>query len=300
MTYVFSKLLQPNVNYLKNVHWYRLQYTLKNKSVDFKPQDLEVLYKSKHFLIVNKPYDLIMYEYGKNADKIPSLYDYLKEKFPMYYDPRLRGGFHVLHRLDSVTSGCLCVPLNYFSQRLGVEAFENGRANKNYLALVYGRLDEKVLDLYGVKKEKNANESNSFTIDVKTGEDLRRFKFSRCTEFDKNGNKLDYCVYTTNSITNIKVLEYGTYKGKDCTKLLIQPITGRRHQIRVHLTYLDHPIVGDLTYGLDDFDAYRTMLHSYQLNMELDTKKKIRAIAADPFISEIDPDLKSIEIVNKI
>lgn len=105
-----------SINFLKNVHWYREQYTLKTA---FKLLgNIEVLFKSKNYLILNKPADLIVYNFNENYKNVPSLYDYLREKFPFYYDPRITGGFHVLHRLDSVTSGVICVPLNYFSQRI--------------------------------------------------------------------------------------------------------------------------------------------------------------------------------------
>ena len=90
---VYSKLLQHNVNYLKNVQWFKSQYTLKNRDLNFKPENLAVLFKSKHFIIVNKPYDLLMYNYGQMVTKEPTLYNYLREKFPFYYDPRLLGDF---------------------------------------------------------------------------------------------------------------------------------------------------------------------------------------------------------------
>lgn len=120
--------------YLKNVNWYRSQHTIK-KAMDDKNPAIPVLFKSKYFLILNKPHDLIVYNFKKGQIGMPSLYDYLKENFPYYYDPRLTGGFHVLHRLDAITSGAICVPLNYFSQRLAVQAFTAGKVEKYYLAL---------------------------------------------------------------------------------------------------------------------------------------------------------------------
>ena len=136
---VYSKILPPNVHYLKNIEWYRLNHTLKSTHARASAQNLQVLFKNKHFLIVNKPYDLVVYDFKPGPYKpANTLMDILGEKFPIYYDPRLRGGFHVLHRLDAVTSGCFCVPLNYFSFRVGLEAFVKKKAEKFYLALVYG------------------------------------------------------------------------------------------------------------------------------------------------------------------
>jgi 23S rRNA-/tRNA-specific pseudouridylate synthase len=304
MSYVFSKLLQTNVNYVKNVEWYRLQYALKNISLptasgaNTTPETLEVLHKCKHFLIVNKPYNLVMYRYGKNASPgETTLLEIVRDKFPMYFDPRITGGFHILHRLDSVTSGCVCIPLTYFSQRLAVEAFRNGDANKQYLSLVHGRLNETIADFSGVK----LGSDGSFIINKPIGEDLRRLKYSRCTTTDKHANRLDYCIHPQNSITRVKVLEYGTYKGQDCTKVLVEPVTGKRHQIRVHMAYVGHEIVGDTCYGRGDFDSYRTMLHAYKLQIRINTKQRmfLKAIAPDPFVSSVDPDWRPEAVVNK-
>ena len=82
----------------------------------------------------------------------------------------------------------------------------------------------------------------------------------------------------------------------------MQPLTGRRHQIRVHLKHAGFPIVGDTGYGIGDFDTYRTMLHSYKLVLRINTKQRmfLKAKAPDPFINEVDPDYRLTEIVNPL
>ena len=133
MSYVNPNLIS-SLTHLKNVNWFRSQHTLK-KTLQSLYTNVPVLYKSEHFLILNKPPDMITYNFKEGQHGMPSLYEHLKENFPLLYDPRLTGGFHVLHRLDSVTSGAICVPLNYFSQRIAVKVFEEGKAEKYYLAL---------------------------------------------------------------------------------------------------------------------------------------------------------------------
>lgn len=269
-----SNFLRRNITqelcYLKNVDWYRSQYTLKN-DLKYDKKPLEVLFKSKHFLIVNKPFDLLMYNYNKHTKSMPTLIELLKEQFPVLYDPRLVGGFHILHRLDSVTSGCVCFPLNYFSFRYAFDAFKRHQAEKYYLALVYGKVDPN-LEIPGVIN--SAETVNEFKINIPIGENRHEFGYSRCTVIDRFENKLD-CVLPENALTKVKILEYGKYNGKDCTKLLIQPITGRRHQIRVHLKYIGYPIVGDMCYGIGDYDTYRTMLHSYKIQIKINTKERM-------------------------
>jgi 23S rRNA-/tRNA-specific pseudouridylate synthase len=194
------------------------------------------------------------------------------------------GGFHVLHRLDNATSGCICIPLTYFSQRLAIDAFSKKNVDKYYLALVFGKIKEQ----------------DEIKIDMPIGEDKRFFKYSRCTLIDKNGVRNPNCFNVEKAITKLKVLQHGTYKEKECSKILLKPITGRRHQLRVHLNHLGYPIVGDTIYGLDDYDSYRTMLHSYKIRLKLDNKKIIEAKASDTFTNEFDPDWKPVNTINEL
>jgi 23S rRNA-/tRNA-specific pseudouridylate synthase len=68
------------------------------------------------------------------------------------------------------------------------------------------------------------------------------------------------------------------------------------------MAYLGHEIVGDLRYGLDDFDSYRAMLHAYKLSIRLDTRSRmfLKATAPDPFVTQIDPDWQPVAVVNKL
>lgn len=73
--------------------------------------------------------------------------------------------------------------------------------------------------------------------------------------------------------TRVQVLEVGKYLGKDVTKVLFTPITGRRHQLRLHAQALGHPIVGDATYCQDyDSSCQRMMLHAWNLSLEFDRR----------------------------
>jgi 23S rRNA-/tRNA-specific pseudouridylate synthase len=120
LAFANSIRISTSSTYLKNVYWYRSQYTLKKKDNAQSLKNSDILYKSKNYLIVNKPYDLMMYKYSKRSslsterqlrskiDPNPSLINLLIDKFPYLYDPSIAGGFHILHRLDSVTSGCIC------------------------------------------------------------------------------------------------------------------------------------------------------------------------------------------------
>jgi 23S rRNA-/tRNA-specific pseudouridylate synthase len=273
--------LQQSISYLKNVYWYRNQYSNGNLK---KFKEIIELYRSKDFLIVNKPYDLIAYNFSNK--KTENLLEILKDKYEYLYDPRVKGGFRVLHRIDTVCSGCFCIPLTPISNKLGFEAFLKHRVSKYYLALVYGHV-------------KNETGKEFFEIQVPIGDDLNNKGHLICTKYDSQGTLMQNCVGDKNAKTLVKVLEHGSYNEKPCSKVLLRLVTGRRHQLRVHLNFIGHQIVGDTSYGLDDYDTYRTMLHAYAFSMKL-KDKTIEAIAEDPFRNEIDGCWKSNVILNKI
>ena len=64
------------------------------------------------------------------------------------------------------------------------------------------------------------------------GDDSKNLRYSRLTLIDKYGNRNLNCANAQEAQTKIKVLEHGTYKGKECTKVLIQLLSCKRHQIR--------------------------------------------------------------------
>ena len=126
------------------------------------------------------------------------------------------------------------------------------------------------------------------------GDDSNNLRYSRLTLIDKYGNRNLNCANAQEAQTKIKILEHGTYKGKECTKVLIQLLSGKRHQIRVHLKHAG--------YGVNDFDTYRTMLHSYKLVLKINTKERmfLKGKASDPFKTEIDPDWIPNKVVNEL
>jgi len=293
----FLSQFSLDINYLKSTDWYRSQYTLKRLSTPIVHKSVNEIYKSKDFLIVNKPYDLITYEFKNEFYSMPSLFHLLKEKYPYYYNPKLTGGFHVLHRLDTVTSGCICVPLNKSSFSVAKKAFESGKVQKKYLALVYGKVDLTRVNYFGVNVL-----NDNIEVKIPIGNDLNNYGHKCCTLFDQQGRQLEQCVNSFNTKTVIKLLEHGTYKGRDCSKILLEPITGKRHQLRVIMNYLGHPIIGDPNYGIGDYESYRTMLHSYEIQIHIKSERGnfLKGTAPDPFLNSVDIDYKPHTIINKI
>ena len=176
-----------------------------------------------------------------------------------------------------------------------MNAFKRGHVEKNYLALVYGKVELNKIQCYGVN-------SNNGIIEVRIaiGDDAVDYAHRCSPLFGQDGKKLGNCLNPKLTHTKIKILEYGNYKGRSCTKILLQPVTGKRHQLRVVMNYLNHPVVGDRTYGVEDFDSYRTMLHAYKIEINIHKAQLLTGKAPDPFLNSIDSDWIPHTVVNEL
>ena len=185
---------------------------LENEELDIKPQkiDLEILFEDKDLLIVNK-------KSGMVTHTAPGHYDSTLQNALLYHYPDLknvpRAG--IIHRLDKNTSGLIIIARNLISHNLLVNQMKNKLIKKKYIAFVTGLV------------EKNQIIKN---------------KISR-----HRINRIKMCISDSGkeSISKIKIIE----RFEKASFLDIELVTGRTHQIRVHLSSLGHPIFGDYLYG---------------------------------------------------
>ena len=63
-------------------------------------------------------------------------------------------------------------------------------------------------------------ETEEFYVNVPIGDDIRNYRFAKCPTVDIKGDRNDYCRDPQDAVTKVKVLEYGTYKGRECTKVV--------------------------------------------------------------------------------
>jgi len=181
---------------------------------------IKTVYEDTDYFIINKPAGVLVHGPG------PSLVDWLLEHYPEVEDvgdnPKDRPG--IVHRLDRDTSGVLLIcrsqkAFDYFKKQ-----FQEHNMRKTYLALVYG-----------VPKEKGG------MIDSPIG--LKSGSVKRTTHTDK-------ARMVKEAVTHYKVIKVIASEAKQSFALLeVQPVTGRTHQIRVHLSSIGHPIVGDQLYS---------------------------------------------------
>src|SRR5690606_2143327 len=176
---------------------------------------LTILYEDDDLLILNKPAGLLTVP-GRGPDKQDCLINRA-----IKYNPNAR----VVHRLDQGTSGIVMIPLNYLTLRRLTKLFEARGIHKHYLAVVAGLVEQ---DEGEVKLPLICDWPNRPLQKV-------------CFESGKPAH------------TRFTVLERDT--DKKITRMLLEPVSGRTHQLRVHMLSLGHPILGDQLYAPEHIQA---------------------------------------------
>ncbi len=177
------------------------------------PIGLKAVFETDDFALFEKPSGLLVHP--RKRETIQTLNDDIKYLYGK--------DANAVHRIDKGTSGLIVVSKNKKSEVELKQLFENKKIHKEYQALVEGEVKE------------------SFDIDEKLLTDLPSSKIRVKAHVDPHGKE---------SFTRIEPIEYdGTH---DVSLIKAVPKTGRQHQIRVHLLHVEHPIIGDTLYGVDE------------------------------------------------
>lgn len=222
------------------------------KPLEIRPEDIpvEVVYEDDDLIAVNKQANLIVHPARGNwkGTLLNALAYYFQQNSGDIGDlpasgpgPRFRPG--IVHRLDRDTTGIMLVAKSELALwRLGWQ-FEHRKVEKTYTAIVHGlvELDEDVIDV-PIGKHPKIRE---------------RYAVHRLTGKPYPGT-------TKEAVTRYKVLQRIAGVGKigaSFTLVELHPRTGRTHQLRVHMSYMGHPIVADSVYG--GGPLYRSMLEGH-------------------------------------
>lgn len=208
------------------------------KEVEIKPENipLDIVYEDNDILVINKQKGLVVHPGNGNPDGtlVNAIMAKCKDSLSGI-GGEIRPG--IVHRIDKDTSGLLIVAKNDKAHINVSDQIKNHEVKKTYIALIRGKIKE-----------------NSATIDMPIS---RSTKDRTKMAVSKNGKK---------AVTHIKVIE----RFKNYTLLEVNIETGRTHQIRVHLSQIGYPIVGDYVYsnGKNPFGVEGQMLHSYRLEFK--------------------------------
>lgn len=211
--------------------------------------DLPILYEDDNVLVINKPEGVISHSRGRYWNE-PSVASFVRQKTGQEGD---RSG--IVHRLDRATSGVMICAKNSDTMSFLQKQFSTRKVKKTYVAIVSGhmKLTEAIIDM---PIERNPKAPATFRV-------------------GSNGKP---------SQTKYAVIE--NRQRHDVVKL--EPITGRTHQLRVHLMQQGHPIVGDTLYKGEVAD--RLYLHALSLVITLPggVSKTFEAPLPTEF-SKVDP-----------
>lgn len=221
---------------------------------------LKIIYEDENLLVIEKPAGKILFSERKTKEK--TLIDYLLAKYPYLKKVGKGPRYGIIHRLDKETSGILLVAKNEKALNFFQKQFKERKVVKKYIALVFGRLKEnfgRIETLIG-RHPKNGQKQKVYLPFEPMAKGKRK------------------------AITEYRVLE----RFPNYTLCEVTPKTGRKHQIRVHFSYLGHPIVGDKIYSFKNQKTKlkRHFLHAFYLKIKMpDNKEK-------EFKSDLPADLK--------
>lgn len=236
------------------------QMLLKNKKTDFG----KVVYENKSLFVIDK-------KSGIRSEEISKL---------------------ICHRLDKDTSGLLIVAKNQKTKDFIQKQFKKREIKKEYIALVLGKIQDKETVEGYIFRDNKAKEKRKFQPSF----NIKNFNIS-----GKNHER-----YSKTEIIPVQNFHINLFKNssrKDLnyfTLVIAKPITGRTHQIRLHLAYLHHPILGETLYGgkiikIINKRLYisRLMLHAEKITFaNPETQKRITFKTKLP--------IEFIKIINKM
>lgn len=181
---------------------------------------LNILYRDEHLIAIDKPSGLLVHR---------TVLDWRETRFALQL-LRDQIGQHVypVHRLDRGTSGVLLFALDPDTSRAVAQQFEKGLVEKRYWAVVRGHPPESGEIDHPLVRLKDDVDFLGQTVIQSAQEALTRYRRLATAEIPVQVDK-----YPTSRYALIE----------------LEPVTGRRHQLRRHLKHISHPIIGDATYG---------------------------------------------------
>lgn len=220
----------------------------EDETLDLIPEDipLEIIYEDSDIVIINKAPNMVVHPaHGNyNGTLVNALLYHIKDLSTI--NGVIRPG--IVHRLDKDTSGVIVVAKHDETHTTLSDMFKEKTLEKTYVCIAKGIFKDK-----------------SGRIETLIGRDPRdRKKMAVVTE---NGKI---------AISNYEILD----ESKNYSLVKVRIETGRTHQIRVHMKSLNHPILGDATYGNSTDGIDRQMLHAYRLKFTHPISKKEMVVTA--------------------
>jgi 23S rRNA pseudouridine1911/1915/1917 synthase len=198
-------------------------------ATDFSDRELPIVYMDDNVIVVNKPVGVLTHSKGALNDEF-TVADFFRRYTTVGLETNRPG---IVHRLDRDTSGIIIGARNVETAHLLQKQFADRKTKKTYIAIVDGHLKEPTAKI-DLPIGRNPSAPSTFRVDAKGKQ---------------------------------ATTEYVTLAVNDTNTLIeLRPFTGRTHQLRVHMAYLNTPIHGDRVYGKE---ADRLYLHAYRLEITI-------------------------------
>ena len=235
--------------------------------------EIKIIYSDDDLIILDKPAGILVHP--TEASEPETLAAWLFKKYPeinkLPWPDKVRAG--IVHRLDKDTSGLIILAKSPDVLKNLQEEFRNRKIKKTYLTLVLGKIEPKEGEIQAAITRGKAGLQK-----------VLEYSYS----FSKEKVRPAVTVYKT--IKNFQ------YQNQDLSLVEAQPLTGRMHQIRVHLKYIGYPIIGDPLYNTKqskklskELGLNHQFLHAQNLEfIHPLTKKKIN------LSSYLPKDLKNV------
>jgi 23S rRNA pseudouridine1911/1915/1917 synthase len=224
--------------------------------IDFSDHELPVIYEDSNVMVINKPAGLLTHAKGALNHEF-SVAEFMRDRTSDGAQGNRPG---IVHRLDRGTSGLIITAKTPEARQWLQKQFSTRKVKKTYVALIEGRLKQPAAVIQ-LPIERNPKKPQTFRV-------------------GGNGKPAE-TVYET------------TRQYRDYTLLKLTPHTGRTHQLRVHLQYLGHPIVGDEQYGKPSAALKRMFLHAAALELTLPSRE--RKVFAAPLPTELQQFLDALQ-----
>lgn len=223
--------------------------TDKEEDMSVKPEkmDIDIVYEDDDVMVINKKSGVVVHPApGNYSGTLVNGLMYLSRDLS-HVNGEFRPG--IVHRIDKDTSGLLIVAKNDKAHRILAEELKEKKVKRKYIALVSGVINHDVGE-----------------IDAPIGRDP--------------SDRKKMCVTSTNSkdaITHFRVLE--RYKNASLIECELE--TGRTHQIRVHMKYINHPVINDPVYGKNNHGEFGQLLHAKEITFTHPTTKEVMTFSCE-------------------
>lgn len=221
----------------------------EQEDINIKPENIEVdiVYEDDDVIVVNKPSGMVVHPApGNYSGTLVNALMY-KSKNLSTINGEFRPG--IVHRIDKDTSGLLIVAKNDKAHAILSDELKDKKIKRKYIALVDGIINH-----------------DTGTIDAPIGRDINDRKKMSITSI--NSKK---------AITHFTVID--RYKKATLLECILD--TGRTHQIRVHMKYINHPVVNDPVYNKNLYGDFGQMLHAKEIEFIHPTTKEIMNFKCD-------------------